>query len=150
MVMGKSALALALCLPLGVGLSACGSDVESTGTNTLTVEVTNLVGAQDSELRGELSLNVDYGQQAPTWQLLTTTVTASPFSYRDTVEQLPEGEFNLTILAGSDEKSQAADVKGQGCEMAFTMGKDQSVTITVDGLNEFGDKGYGPCNATRQ
>jgi hypothetical protein len=28
------------------------------------------------------------------------------------------------------------------------MGRDESVTITIDGLNEFGDKGYGPCVAT--
>ena len=150
MLTGKRVLAVAICLSMGIAVAACGGEVESIGTNTLTVAVTNLVGAQDSELRAELGLNVDYLQQAPTWEFLTTTVTASPFGYRDTVQQLPEGEFTLSINAGSDEKSQAAEVKGQGCEMNFTMGMDETVTITIDGLNEFGDKGYGPCNATRQ
>ena len=122
--------------------------METTGTNTLTVEVTNLVEAQGSELTAELSKNVDYMQKAPVWTLLTTSVTSSPFSYSDTVPQLPEGEFDLSVRAGSDKGTEAAKVKGQACEMSFTMGRDESVTITIDGLNDFGDKGYGPCVAT--
>ena len=144
-----AATVLAVCLPMGLLLGACGSDVvETTGTNTLTVEVTNLVEAQGSELTAELSKNVDYMQKAPVWTLLTTSVTSSPFSYSDTVPQLPEGEFDLSVRAGSDKGTEAAKVKGQACDMSFTMGRDESVTITIDGLNDFGDKGYGPCVAT--
>ncbi len=142
-------LMLCACLPLVVGVVGCGQDDEpTTGTNSLTVEVVNLVGAEGSQLEGELSKNVDYGQTAPTWALLTTNVTASPFSYSETVEALPEGEFDLTVQAGSAEKSEAAKVKGQACEMSLTLGKDEKVTVTIDGLNEFGDKGYGECSAT--
>ena len=144
-----AATVLAVFVPVGLLLGACGEDVvETTGTNTLTVEVTNLVGAQGSELTAELSKNVDYLQEAPVWTLLTTSVTASPFSYSDTVPQLPEGEFDLSVRAGSDKGAEAAKGKGQACEMSFTMGRDESVTIAIDGLNEFGDKGYGPCTAT--
>ena len=140
---------LAVCLPMGLLLGACGEDaVETTGTNTLTVEVTNLVGAQGSELTAELGKNVDYLQKAPVWTFLVTSVTSSPFSYSDTVPQLPEGEFDLSVRAGSDKGTEAAKVKGQACDMSFTMGRDESVTITIDGLNDFGDKGYGPCVAT--
>ena len=110
--------------------------------------MTNLVGAQGSELTAELSKNVDYLQKAPVWTLLTTSVTSSPFSYSDTVPQLPEGEFDLSVRAGSDQDTEVAKVKGQACEMSFMMGRDERVTITIDGLNEFGDKGYGPCVAT--
>ena len=144
-----AATILAVCLPMGLLLGACGSDVvETTGTNTLTVEVTNLVEAQGSELTAELSKNVDYMQKAPVWTVLVTSVTSSPFSYSDTVPQLPEGEFGLSVRAGSDQGTEVAKVKGQACEMSFTMGRDESVTITIDGLNDFGDKGYGPCVAT--
>ena len=144
-----AATVLAVCVPMGLLLGACGEDVvETTGTNTVTVEVTNLVGAQGSELSAELSKNVDYMQEAPVWTLLTTSVTSSPFSYSDTVPQLPEGEFGLSVRAGSDKGTEAAKVKGQACDMSFTMGRDESVTITIDGLNDFGDKGYGPCVAT--
>jgi hypothetical protein len=144
-----AATALAVFVPVGLLLGACGEDVvETTGTNTLTVEVTNLVGAQGSELTAELSKNVDYLQEAPVWTLLTTSVTASPFSYSDTVQQLPEGEFDLSVRAGSEKDTKVATVKGQACGMSFTMGRDESVTIAIDGLNEFGDKGYGPCTAT--
>lgn len=144
-----AATVFAVCVPMGLLLGACGEDVvETTGTNTLTVEVTNLVGAQGSELTAELSKNVDYMQTAPVWTLLTTSVTSSPFSYSDTVPQLPEGEFDLSVRAGSDKDTEAAKVKGQACEMSFTMGRDETVTITIDGLNAFGDKGYGPCEAT--
>ena len=140
---------LALCVPLVLGLSSCGQEeVNITGTNSLTVEVANLVGAQDSELTAEMSMNVDYGQRAPVWTLLTTTVTGSPFSFADSLGQLPEGEFDLMVRAGSDEGAEAAKGKGQGCEMTFVMGKDETVTIAIDGLNEFADKGYGPCAAT--
>lgn len=140
---------LAVLVPVGLLLGACGEDVvETTGTNTLTVEVTNLVGAQGSELTAELGMNVDYLQEAPVWTLLTTSVTASPFSYSDTVPQLPEGEFDLSVRAGSDKDTEMAKSKGQACEMSFTMGRDETVTIAIDGLNEFGDKGYGPCAAT--
>ncbi len=142
-------IALALCIPLTIVLSSCGQEeVNTTGTNSLTVEVTNLVGAQNSELTAEMGMNVDYGQEAPVWTFLTTTVTGSPFSSADTLEKLPEGQFDLTVLAGSDTKTEAAKVKGQGCEMTFQMGKDETLTIAIDGLNEFGDKGYGPCAAT--
>ena len=110
--------------------------------------MTNLLGAQGSELTAELRKNVDYTQTAPVWTLLTTSVTASPFSYSDTVPQLPEGEFDLSVMAGSQKQSEVARVKGQACEMSFTMGRDENVTITIDGLNDFGDKGYGPCAAT--
>jgi len=144
-----AATVLAVCVPMGLLLGACGEDVvETTGTNTLTVEVTNLVGAQGSELTAELSQNVDYMQKAPVWTLLTTSVTSSPFSYSDTVPQLPEGEFDLSVRAGSDKGTDVTKVKGQACDMSFTMGRDESVTITIDGLNDFGDKGYGPCVAT--
>lgn len=145
-----AATVLAVCVPVGgLFLGACGQDVvETAGTNTLTVEVTNLVGAQGSELTAELSKNVDYMQKAPVWTLLTTSVTGSPFSDSVTVTQLPEGEFDLSVTAGSDKGTEVAKVKGQACEMSFTMGRDESVTITIDGLNEFGDKGYGPCAAT--
>jgi hypothetical protein len=144
-----AATVLALCIPMGLLLGACGEDVvETTGTNTLTVEVTNLVGAQGSELTAELSKNVDYMQKAPVWTFLVTSVTSSPFSYSDTVPQLPEGEFDLSVTAGSDKDAEATKAKGQSCEMSFTMGRDESVTITIDGLNPFGDKGYGPCAAT--
>ena len=144
-----AATVLAVCVPMGLLLGACGEDVvETTGTNTLTVEVTNLVGAQGSELTAELSKNVDYMQKAPVWTLLTTSVTSSPFSYSDTVPQLPEGEFDLLVMAGSQKDTKVATVKGQACEMSFTMGRDERVTITIDGLNDFGDKGYGPCAAT--
>lgn len=135
---------------LVAGSTACGRDVSAdVGTNSLTVQVTNLVGAQGSQMHGELIRNVDYLDRAPVWQLLTVDVTGSPFSASDTVDQLPEGEYDLTIVAGSDSKSQAAGVKGQGCEMSLTLGKDDHATLVIDGLNEFGDKGYGPCNATR-
>jgi hypothetical protein len=144
-----AATVLAVFVPVGLFLGACGEDVvETTGTNALTVEVANLVGAQGSELTAELSKNVDYMQKAPVWTLLTTSVTASPFSSSDTVQQLPEGEFDLSVRAGSDKDAEVAKVKGQACEMSFTMGRDESVTIAIDGLNEFGDKGYGPCTAT--
>lgn len=54
-----AAAVFAVCVPMGLLLGACGEDVvETTGTNTLTVEVTNLVGAQGSELTAELSKNV--------------------------------------------------------------------------------------------
>lgn len=140
---------LAVCVPMGLVVGACGQDVvETTGTNSVTVEVANVVGAQGSTMTGELRKNVDYLQEAPVWALLTTSVTGSPFSYSDTVPQLPEGEFDLMVSAGSDAGSQQAKVKGQACEMTFTMGRDESVTITIDGLNQFGDKGYGPCAAT--
>jgi hypothetical protein len=99
-------------------------------------------------LTAELGRNVDYTQEAPVWTFLVTSVTGSPFSYSDTVPQLPEGEFDLSVRAGSDKDVETAKAKGQACEMSFTMGRDESVTITIDGLNEFGDKGYGPCAAT--
>ena len=144
-----AATVLAVSVPMGLLVGACGQDVvETTGTNTLTVEVTNLVGAQGSELTAELRENVDYLQEAPVWTLLTTSVAASPFSYSDTVPQLPEGEFDLVVRAGSDKDAEAAKVKGQACEMSFTMGRDERVRITIDGLNAFGDKGSGPCAAT--
>lgn len=147
--LARRVLASALCIPLAVGVCGCGQDeVATTGTNTLTVEVVNLVGAQGSDLSAELSKNVDYGQQAPVWTLPATPVTGSPFAHSETLTQLPEGEFDLTVRAGSDQKTQAAAVKGQACEMSLVMGKDETVTITIDGLNEFGDKGYGDCAAT--
>lgn len=142
-------LMLCACLPMVVGVVGCGQDDErATGTNALTVEVVNLVGAEGSQLTGELSKNVDYGHTAPTWPLLSTTVTASPFSFSDTVAQLPEGEFDLTVQAGLAGTSEAAKVKGQACELSLTLGKDEKVTVTIDGLNEFGEKGYGECAAT--
>ena len=52
------------------------------------------------------------------------------------------------VRAGSDEQTEGAKGKGQGCEMTFVMGKDETVTIAIDGLNEFADKGYEPCAAT--
>jgi hypothetical protein len=140
---------IALCVPLAIGLSSCAHEqVDTTGTNSVTVEVANLVGAQNTELTAEMSMNVDYGQKAPVWTFLTTTVTGSPFSFADSLGQLPEGEFDLMVRAGSDEQTEAAKGKGQGCEMTYVMGKDETVTIAIDGLNEFGDKGYGPCAAT--
>ena len=146
---GWAATVCAVGVPLGLLLGACGEDVvETTGTNTLTVEVANLVGAQGSELTAELSKNVDYFQEAPVWTFLTTPVTGSPFSYSDTVPQLPEGEFDLSVRAGSEKGTETGEVKGQACEMSFTMGRDERVTITIDGLNDFGDKGYEPCTAT--
>lgn len=144
---GWLVLALALCLPVAV--VGCGQDEEATtGSNSVTVEVVDLVGATGSELNAELRKNVDYGQTPPVWTLLTTTVTDSPFTYRDTVAQLPEGEFDLAVMAGSDGKSESATVKGQGCGMAFTLGKDETVTVSIAGLHEFGEKGYGECTAT--
>lgn len=139
----------AVTLPLALGVAGCGQDeVVTVGTNTLTVEVTNLVGADGSQLTAELSKNVDYGQTAPTWQLFGTDVTASPFSANATLERLPEGGFDLSLNAGVPGESQKEQVKGQGCEMSFTMGRDETVTIRIDGLNAFGDKGYGDCKAT--
>jgi hypothetical protein len=136
-------------LCLAVGVTGCGQDeVATTGTNSLTVEVVDLVGATGSELRGELSMNVDYGQTAPTWTMLTTPVTASPFTHSDTLGQLPEGEFGLFVTAGSAGTTETAKTKGQGCEMSVTLGADEQVTVSIAGLNEFGDKGYGECEAT--
>lgn len=141
-VLGGSALSVAMV----VGLAACGTS--TTGTSSLTVELTNLVGAQGSQLRAELIKNVDYGQKAPVWEFLTTEVPASPFAYTGTVENLPDGDFSLAVIAGSEKKTQAAAVKGQGCEMTLTLGKGEHATIAIDGLNEFGEKGYGDCRAT--
>ena len=140
---------LALCVPGAIWIGGCGERaVETTGTSTLTVEVTDLVGAQGSELSAEMVKNVDYLEKAPVWTFLTTTVDASPFTYSDTVAQLPEGEFGLMVRAGSDKQTEIAKGKGQGCEMTFQLGEGESVTITITGLNDFGDKGYGPCAAT--
>lgn len=146
---GCLVLALAACVPLTIGLGGCAPDpVVTTGTNTLTVEVVDLVGAQGSQLQAELTKNVDYMQNAPTWALLSTSVTSSPFTFSGTVMSLPEGEFGLSVHAGAEGKSQTAAVKGQGCDMSFLLGKDEKVTISIDGLNAFGDKGYGECRAT--
>jgi hypothetical protein len=148
-IRGCLVLALAACAPLAVGLGGCApGEVVTTGTSTVTVEVVDLVGAQGSQLEAELAKNVDYGQTAPTWPLLSTAVTSSPFTFSDTVGSLPEGEFGLSVHAGADGKSQTAVVKGQGCEMTLLVGKDENVTISIDGLNAFGDKGYGDCRAT--
>jgi hypothetical protein len=138
-------LLAALCLPL-IGVVGCGQ-VESTGTSSLTVEMRDLVGARGSELSAELRKDVDYGQTAPTWTFLTATVTSSPFAFTDTVGQLPEGEFDLVVTAGSAGKSQVEKVKGQGCEMRLVLAEGAQVTISIDGLNQFGT-GYGECNAT--
>jgi hypothetical protein len=32
--------------------------------------------------------------------------------------------------------------------MSVTLGADEQVTVSIAGLNEFGDKGYGECKAT--
>jgi hypothetical protein len=145
---GVPILVLAMCVPL-ISSTGCGRDtVETTGTNSLSVEVTELVGAQGSQLSAELAKSVDYLQKAPTWTLLTTTVTSSPFDFSDTVARLPEGEFGLFVQAGSEGKSEKDQVKGQGCEMTVQLGKDEKVSISIEGLNEFGDKGYGQCRAT--
>jgi hypothetical protein len=32
--------------------------------------------------------------------------------------------------------------------MTALLGKDETVRISIEGLNEFGDKGYGQCTAT--
>ena len=142
-------LMLCACVPLVVGVVGCGQDDEpTTGTSSLTVEVVNLVGAEGSQLEGEIRKNVDYGQTAPTWPLLSTPVTASPFSFSDTVEQLPEGEFDLTVQSGLAGTSEAAKTKGQACELSLKLGKGEKVTVTIDGLSEFGDNGYGECAAT--
>jgi hypothetical protein len=146
---GRSVPILVLALSASlIGLSGCGRDVETTGTNTLTVEVEDLVGAQGSQVRGDLTKNVDYLQQAPIWTVFDTAVTSSPFSTSSTLPGLPEGEFGLTVTAGPGGKSRPEDVKGQGCEMSFLLGKDDKVTVTIAGLNAFGDKGYGECKAT--
>jgi hypothetical protein len=146
---GWTMVGVALGIPLALGVAGCGQDeVVTVGTNTLTVEVTNLVGADGSQLAAELTKNVDYGQTAPTWQMFGSDVTASPFSASATLERLPEGEFGLTLNAGVAGDSQKEQVKGQGCEMSFVLGKDETVTIRIDGLNAFGDKGYGDCRAT--
>lgn len=141
--------AFALALPLVLGVSACGKDVEqTTGTNSLTIELSQLVNATGSELTAELRKNVDYGKTAPTWSFPAAAVTASPFTYRGTVDNLPEGEFDLTVQSGLAGTSQKAQVKGQACEMSLRLGKDEKATIAITGLNEFGDKGYGECRAT--
>ncbi len=140
----------AVFLALTVAVAGCGEDERPTGTSSLTVELTNLVGAAGSQTRADLSQDAgDYFSQTPTWEFLTTEATSSPYSVTDTVAQLPEGDFLLSITAGSDEDSQGASVKGQGCEMTLTLGQGEDVTITIDGLNEFADQGgYGECAAT--
>lgn len=143
-ILGPSAAAVAMT----VGLAACGT--ETTGTSSLTVELTNLVGAEGSQLRAELTKKVDYGQKPPIWEFLTTTVSTSPFAHTGTVEDLPDGDFTLVVLAGSDEKSKAAEVKGQGCEITVTLGEGERATFAIEGLNEFGEQGYGACRATRK
>ncbi|MGB7962345.1 MAG: hypothetical protein WCF12_05205 [Propionicimonas sp.] len=143
-VLGVSALALATA----AGLAGCGSD--TSGTSSLTVELTDLVGAEGTQLRAELRKTAGYFEEAPVWEFLTTTVSDSPFAQTGTVEELPDGEFTLVVLAGSDEKSKVAEVKGQGCEMTLALGKGEHATIAIDGLNEFGEKGYGECRATRK
>lgn len=148
---GATLVGLALAVPLALGVAGCGQDEVSTvGTNTLVVEVVNLVDAEGSPLTAELSKDVDYGQTAPTWQLFGADITASPASATDTLENLPEGGFGLSLTAGVSGTSKAAEVKGQGCEMTFLLGRDETVTIRIDGLNTFGDKGYGECAATIQ
>lgn len=142
-------VALVLVVPLVTGISACGKDAEqTTGTNSLTIELSQLVNATGSDLKAELSKNVDYGKTAPTWSFPTQAVTSSPFSYKGTLDNLPEGEFNLSVQAGLAGTSQKAQVKGQACEMSFLLGNAEKVTIAITGLNEFGDKGYGECKAT--
>lgn len=141
-------LAVGLTVPVG-GLAACQSQVETTGTNSLTIGIKDLTGAQGSQLNAELSKNVDYLQEVPTWTMFALTVPSTPFSSADTLDGLPEGEFDLLVQAGSPQKSTGAPVKGQGCELSFLLGKDERLQITIDGLNPFvGDRGYGPCRAT--
>lgn len=145
---GVAIVLLASCVPM-LGVAGCGQDpVQTTGTNSLTVQVNGLVGAKGSQLTAELSKGVDYGQTAPTWTVISTTVTSSPFASSGSVEQLPEGEFGLVVLAGSAGKSEVEQVKGQGCEMTVVLGRDEQVTIAIDGLNQFGAKGYGECAAS--
>ena len=140
---------IGVCIPAVVWMGGCGQDVTTeTGTNSLTLEVVDLVGAQGSQLGADMIKKVDYGQKPPVWNFLDTAVPESPFSYSETVQQLPEGEFDLMVRAGSDKSGEVAQGKGQGCEMTFQLGRDESVTITITGLNDFGDKGYGPCSAT--
>ena len=144
----RRAAVIALCLPAALWLGSCGQGADqATGTSSLTIEVVNLVGAQGSQLSAELVKNVDYLEKAPMWTFLTTDVDASPFEYSDTQGLLPEGEFGLMVRAGSDKQTETAKGKGQGCEMTVLLGKDEAVTVSIDGLNDFGDKGYGPCAA---
>jgi hypothetical protein len=61
---GVPILVLAMCVAL-IGSTGCGRDtVETTGTNSWAVEVTEMVGAQGSQLSAELTKNVDYLQKA--------------------------------------------------------------------------------------
>jgi hypothetical protein len=136
---------------VGVGLSGCGEDVDTaaTGSNTLVVEVVDITDAQGSALRAELAKNVDPMSKPPMWNFLEADVTSSPFAYSETLGDLPEGEFSLAVIAEPPPgTAEGTAQKGIGCDMAFTLGKDDTLTVTIDGLNAFGDKGYGACTAT--
>lgn len=141
-----------LLVPLaGLGLSGCGQDLDTvdSGTNTLIVQVQDVTDAQGSALRAELVKNVDPMSKPPVWNFMEADVTTSPFSYSQTVGELPEGEFSLAVIAEPPAgTAQGAAQKGIGCETTLMLGKDDTLTVTIDGLNPFGDKGYGECSAT--
>lgn len=145
----------AVMASLATGIASCGADQDTavTGSNTLTLQVTNVVDAVGSSTRAELVMNVDYGEQAPTWTFAETTLQTSPASFEDTLADLPEGEFSLAVVAEPPPGSASGTAqKGVGCEFTFLLGQDEQVTVAINGLNAFGDKGYGECSAevTRQ
>lgn len=132
------------------GIVACGEDQDTTatGTNSLTLAVSNVVDAIGSSTRAELVKNVDYGQQAPTWTFAETTLQTSPASFEDLLSDLPQGEFSLMVVAEpAPESATGAAQKGLGCELSLILGEREDVTVSIDGLNAFGDKGYGQCTA---
>lgn len=60
-----------------------------------------------------------------------------------------ERHFDLSVIAEPAEGTATGTAQeGIGCGMTFAVGEAERVTVTIDGLQDFGDKGYGPCNAT--
>ena len=141
-----------MSLVLFGGLVACGpqdnsQDGNSQESGSLTVELSGLQGADGTELSATLSeADVSGLASARTWDFLTTTVPGSPYDYTDTLGEVPPGAYVLGVVAGTDVTSDVAAVKGQGCEMDVTIGPGEAVVLRINGLNQFGDKGYGPCN----
>lgn len=107
--------------------------------------------AQGAQLRAELVRNVDYGQQPQVCSAFEVPDDASPFTASQTLQQMPQGGFDLLVVAEPAKGTAAGtDQKGVGCDDTFLLGAQEQVTITIDGRNDFSDKGYGPCNASQQ
>lgn len=121
----------------------------TTGSSTLTIVVVNLMDAEGSRLHGELVKNVEPTRIAPTWAVLRRAVDASPYTASTTLTRMPEGEFSLTVVAEpAGGTASAKEQKGFGCELTFQMGAQRQVTVTINGLDPYGDRGYGTCDAS--